>query len=195
MRGIGPCYRDKAGRTHAIRVGDLCRPEFFRRRLDRDRRAQEPDPAGPRSRLRPARRRRRFAREYFGYAERLRPYVTDTTTYLHRALRDGKRLLFEGAQGSLLDVDHGTFPFVTSSNSSGCGVHNGSGVSERGISKMIGVVKAYSTARRRRSRSSPSCTTRSASTSATWERVRHDHAAVRAAAAGSTASPPATAPA
>ena len=75
----------------------------------------------------------------------MRPYVTDTTAYLHRALRDGKRMLFEGAQGSLLDLDHGTFPFVTSSNSSGCGVHNGSGVSERVITKMIGVVKAYST--------------------------------------------------
>jgi adenylosuccinate synthase len=82
--------------------------------------------------------------EYSAYAERLRPYVTDTTTYLHRAIREGKRILFEGAQGSLLDLDHGTFPFVTSSNSSGCGVHNGSGVSERAISKMIGVVKAYS---------------------------------------------------
>jgi len=64
---------------------------------------------------------------------------------LHKAIRNGKRLLFEGAQGSLLDLDHGTFPFVTSSNSSGCGVHNGSGVSERVITKMIGVVKAYST--------------------------------------------------
>ena len=57
----------------------------------------------------------------------------------------GKRLLFEGAQGSLLDIDHGTFPFVTSSNSSGCGIHSGSGVSERVISRMIGVVKAYTT--------------------------------------------------
>src|SRR4029077_2489769 len=88
---------------------------------------------------------REIADEYLGYAGQLQPHVVDTTSYLHKALAAGKRLLFEGAQGSLLDLDHGTFPFVTSSNSSGCGVHNGSGVSERAITKMIGVVKAYST--------------------------------------------------
>lgn len=144
MRGIGPCYCDKAGRTHAIRMGDLCRPDFFRRHLTEIvahknlvLRALDPSfvPLDAEE----------ICQKYLGYAERLRPYIVDTTAYLHRALRDGKRLLFEGAQGSLLDVDHGTFPFVTSSNSSGCGVHNGSGVSERCIKKMIGVVKAYST--------------------------------------------------
>jgi adenylosuccinate synthase len=144
MRGIGTCYRDKAGRAHAIRVGDLCRPEFFRGRLseiivqkNKILGALDPD-------FKPLDEAEIY-REYSEYADRLRPYVTDTTTYLHRALRGGKRILFEGAQGSLLDLDHGTFPYVTSSNSSGCGVHNGSGVSERAISKMIGVVKAYST--------------------------------------------------
>jgi adenylosuccinate synthase len=144
MRGIGPCYRDKAGRTHAIRVGDLCRPNFFRRRLtdiiaEKNLILKALDPEFRPLEVEP------IYQEYCGYAERLRPYVADTTTFLHHAIRDGKRLLFEGAQGSLLDVDHGTFPFVTSSNSSGCGVHNGSGVSERVIGKMIGVVKAYST--------------------------------------------------
>ena len=144
MRGIGTCYRDKAGRAHAIRVGDLCRPEFFRSRLseiivqkNKILGALDPD-------FKPLDEAEIY-REYSEYADRLRPYVTDTTTYLHRAIRNGKRILFEGAQGSLLDLDHGTFPFVTSSNSSGCGVHNGSGVSERTISRMIGVVKAYST--------------------------------------------------
>jgi len=83
--------------------------------------------------------------EYSEYARRLRPLVTDTTSFLHRAVDDGKRILFEGAQGSLLDLDHGTFPFVTSSSSSGCGVHSGSGVSQRVIERMIGVVKAYTT--------------------------------------------------
>jgi adenylosuccinate synthase len=144
MRGIGPCYCDKAGRTHAVRMGDLKRPDSFRPRLAEIvayknvfLRAFDPD-------LVPLNVDKIYE-EYMGYAERLRPFITDTTAYLHRALREGKRLLFEGAQGSLLDVDHGTFPFVTSSNSSGCGVHNGSGVSERAITKMIGVVKAYST--------------------------------------------------
>ncbi len=83
--------------------------------------------------------------EYRAYAARLEPYVTDTTAYLHECVRAGRRLLFEGAQGSLLDVDHGTYPYVTSSNSSGCGIHSGSGVSERIIGRMIGVVKAYTT--------------------------------------------------
>lgn len=144
MRGIGPCYCDKAGRTHAIRVGDLYRPDSFRRRITEIvahknliLRALDPE-------FQPLDAEQIY-KEYIGYAERLRPFIADTTAYLQRALREGKRLLFEGAQGSLLDVDHGTFPFVTSSNSSGCGVHNGSGVSERVITKMIGVVKAYST--------------------------------------------------
>lgn len=144
MRGIGTCYRDKAGRTHAIRMGDLVRPERLKKRLEeivpqknRAIAALDPD-AAP------------FAvdtiyEEYSGYADRLRPYVTDTTSFLHRALKEDKKLLFEGAQGCLLDIDHGTFPFVTSSNSSGCGIHSGSGVSERVISKMIGIVKAYTT--------------------------------------------------
>lgn len=144
MRGIGPCYRDKAGRRHAIRMGDLCRPEFFRKRLteivaQKNTLLKAIDPqtetldAG------------RIYEEYSGYAERLRPYITDTTAYLHRSLAEGKRMLFEGAQGSLLDIDHGTFPYVTSSNSSGCGIHPGSGVPERAIDRMIGVVKAYTT--------------------------------------------------
>jgi adenylosuccinate synthase len=88
---------------------------------------------------------RQITEEYLGYAERLRPHILDATAWLHAALKQGKRLLFEGAQGSLLDVDHGTYPFVTSSSSSGCGIHSGSGVPERQISKMIGVVKAYTT--------------------------------------------------
>ena len=144
MRGIGTCYRDKAGRTQAIRMGDLYYDELFRRRLteiivqknaifaalDPDVEPFDPDTV---------------YKEYSKYAQRLKPYVTDTTAYLHRALAEGKRLLFEGAQGSLLDIDHGTFPFVTSSNSSGSGIHTGSGVPERVIDRMIGVAKAYTT--------------------------------------------------
>lgn len=144
MRGIGTCYRDKIGRTHAIRMGDLYRPEFFRQRLgeviDQKHdvlRALDPD-------VTPFVAEEIFA-EYIGYAEQLKPYVCDTTAYLHKALRNNKSILFEGAQGSLLDIDHGTFPYVTSSNSSGCGIHVGSGVPERVIDRMIGVVKAYTT--------------------------------------------------
>jgi adenylosuccinate synthase len=83
--------------------------------------------------------------EYNGFAQRLKPFVADTTAFLLEAVESGKRLLFEGAQGALLDIDHGTFPFVTSSNSSGVGVPSGSGVPGRWIDKVIGVVKAYST--------------------------------------------------
>ena len=79
------------------------------------------------------------------YAERLRPYVFDTTAYLLDAIEGGSRMLFEGAQGALLDIDHGTFPFVTSSNSSGVGVSSGSGIPGRWVERVIGVVKAYST--------------------------------------------------
>jgi len=144
MRGIGTCYRDKAGRTHGIRIGDLFYPDTFRQRLyeivdykNTVLKALDPDfePLDPEI----------IYREYTEYAERLRPYVTDTTAYLLDSLEQGKSILFEGAQGSLLDVDHGTFPYVTSSNSSGCGVHSGSGVPERAITRMIGVVKAYTT--------------------------------------------------
>jgi adenylosuccinate synthase len=87
----------------------------------------------------------KIADEYLAYARALKVHVTDTTSFLHKALAAGKRLLFEGAQGSLLDLDHGTFPYVTSSSSSGCGIHSGSGVPERNIARMIGVVKAYTT--------------------------------------------------
>ena len=83
--------------------------------------------------------------EFSGYADRMKRYVGDSTAYLLDAVEAGKKVLFEGAQGSLLDVDHGTYPFVTSSNSSGVGVSSGSGVPGCWITKVIGVAKAYST--------------------------------------------------
>lgn len=144
MRGIGTCYRDKAGRTHAIRVGDLYHTESLKSRLE-DIIAQKNallraiDP----SRI-PLDASEVF-NAYTGFAERLKPHVTNTTAWLHKAIQSGRKLLFEGAQGSLLDVDHGTFPYVTSSNSSAAGIHSGSGVSERVITRMIGIVKAYTT--------------------------------------------------
>ncbi|WP_437204387.1 adenylosuccinate synthase [Planctomicrobium sp. SH664] len=144
MRGIGTCYRDKIGRTHAIRVGDLYRPELFRERLTEviEQKKIVIEALDPSAQIPSV---DEIFNEYSGYAEQLRPHVTDTTTFLHKSLKEGRSLLFEGAQGSLLDIDHGTFPYVTSSNSSGCGIHSGSGVPERAIDRLIGVVKAYTT--------------------------------------------------
>lgn len=143
-RGIGPCYRDKVGRVHGVRIADLYHPDRFREHLDRivpykNRllNALLPDfkPFDAKS----------IADEYLAYADRLRPIVCDTTAWLHRSLSQGKRLLFEGAQGSLLDIDHGSFPYVTSSNSSGAGLAPGSGVPARHVDRWIGVIKAYTT--------------------------------------------------
>jgi adenylosuccinate synthase len=143
-RGIGPCYRDKVGRVHGVRMTDLYHPSVFRERVDRIVKFKnrllsallpdfEPFDANA------------VADEYLSYAEQLRPFVRDTTSWLHGALAKGKRLMFEGAQGSLLDVDHGSYPYVTSSNSSAAGIAAGSGVPTRHIDRWIGVVKAYTT--------------------------------------------------
>ena len=146
LRGIGPCYRDKVGRSHAIRLGDMYADDFesrivsiveMKRRVLAGLNGQSDSDYG----LDPA----QIHEEYSGYASRLQPHVADTTNYLLDAVDAGKRLLFEGAQGALLDIDHGTFPFVTSSNSSGVGVASGSGVPARCIDRTIGVAKAYTT--------------------------------------------------
>lgn len=140
-RGIGPCYRDKVGRSLAIRLGDMYRDDFpaqlahvvaVKKRLLAGGQADNLDAAA-------------ILEQYRAYAARLRPYVADTTAFLLDAVEAGKRMLFEGAQGALLDIDHGTFPFVTSSNSSGLGVSSGSGVPGRWVDRVVGVVKAYST--------------------------------------------------
>jgi adenylosuccinate synthase len=144
QRGIGPCYRDKVGRSFAIRLGDLYRPNF-RERIEHVVAAKQQALAGLIGPGEPALDAAKIYAEYQGYAERLRPFVTDTTAYLLDAVEAKQRLLFEGAQGALLDIDHGTFPFVTSSNSSGVGVSSGSGVPGCWIGKVIGVIKAYST--------------------------------------------------
>ncbi len=145
LRGIGPCYRDKVGRVHAIRLGDLYRPSF-RGRIDEIVRAKNQLLRGAAGAAdAPPLDAAEIYAQYQGYAQRLRPFVADTTAYLLDAVDAGKRILFEGAQGALLDVDHGTFPFVTSSNSSGVGVSSGSGVPARHLTKVVGVLKAYCT--------------------------------------------------
>ncbi len=144
-RGIGPCYRDKVGRSYAVRLGDLYRDTFadqVRHNVaEKNRLLAAMVPPEEFEAL----DAEAIIKQYTAYAERLRPYVADTTEYLLSAAEEGKRILFEGAQGALLDVDHGTYPFVTSSNSSGVGISNGSGVPGRYIDKVIGIVKAYST--------------------------------------------------
>jgi adenylosuccinate synthase len=143
LRGIGPCYCDKVGRSFAIRIGDLLQPGFDDRvrwitktKVDLlsgiNGQPVELDAE-------------RIVREYADYARRLQPLVADTTQILLDAVDDDKKILFEGAQGSLLDVDHGTYPFVTSSNSSGVGISTGSGVPGNWIRSRIGVCKSYST--------------------------------------------------
>ncbi len=149
LRGIGPCYADKVGRSFAFRVGDLLQPDFaarihqvaiLKQKLlmglsdnglsNADRQLLEPS---------------KIVADYQAFAQRLSPMITDTNRILLDAVDQDLSILFEGAQGSLLDIDHGTFPFVTSSNSSGVGISNGSGVPGNWLSEVIGVCKVYTT--------------------------------------------------
>lgn len=141
-RGIGPCYEDKVGRR-GIRMADLLNPDLFRTLysflsddkqtiarafgIDDDIRFDE------------------ILADYLRMAERIRPMVCDTAHLLNAAIRDGKRVLFEGAQGTMLDIDHGTYPFVTSSSAAAGGACTGTGVPPTKIDGIIGVSKAYIT--------------------------------------------------
>ncbi len=143
IRGIGPCYADKVLRSNAVRLGDLQDLNSLKEKL-----SQIID----------------FKNKFFGsvynasplsaeqifekckqYSNRLLLFITDTTEFLHKSISEGKSILFEGAQGSLLDLDHGTFPFVTSSSVSPLGMPSGSGVPARMVDKFFGVAKAYTT--------------------------------------------------
>ena len=147
-RGIGPCYADKVGRRHAIRVGELLHPGHLRDRLKqivpfKNRLLMTFDTGtGDTLRLFDV---NKLCDEYLAYAEKMKPHVADTTLLLHEAVRAGKSVLFEAAQGSLLDVDHGTYPYVTSSSSLPSGIWPGTGVPSRHLTRIIGVVKAYTT--------------------------------------------------
>jgi adenylosuccinate synthase len=143
-RGIGPAYADKVSRSTAIRIGDLLAPSILARKLDIicGLRSAELEALGLRTPpLRPAELLDRYA----ALGERLRPFVTDTVYLLHESLARGKRLLFEGANACLLDIDHGTYPYVTSSNCSTLGIPAGTGVPGRCIDAVYGIMKAYST--------------------------------------------------
>lgn len=145
-RGIGPCYRDKVGRTHAIRMTDLVQPH----RDERVRTVAEQKVAMLKSLGASEEELEQIVPEAVlpvaaGWAERLAGMIGNTTDLLLDACEQDQRILFEGAQGALLDIDHGTYPFVTSSNSSGVGVCAGAGVPPRWIQTVLGVCKAYST--------------------------------------------------
>lgn len=141
-RGIGPCYEDKTGRR-GIRIADLVDRDTFTAQFDllmeekitvaKAFGIDEPmDLAAIRD-------------QYEALADRIRPMVSDTAAYLNQAIRDGKTVMFEGAQGTMLDVDHGTYPFVTSSSASAGGACTGTGVPPTRISGVLGVSKAYVT--------------------------------------------------
>jgi adenylosuccinate synthase len=141
-RGIGPCYQDKVNRVNGIRIGEMLHPQQLRDRL------RDVVPRKNQMLKGLAANANQFdadalCDEYLGYATLMKPHIQDTVRLLNQAVKQGKRLLFEGAQGSLLDVDHGTYPYVTSSNSSVAGIWSGSGVPAKYLTRSIGVIKAY----------------------------------------------------
>ena len=145
LRGIGPCYRDKVGRTTAIQLGDLYR-DSFAEKVRSICRLKSTMLAGFNGKVdQSLLDADKILSDYLAMADQLKGFVGDTTNFLLDAVEENKRILFEGAQGSLLDIDHGTYPFVTSSNSSGVGISAGSGIPFKWIDQVIGVAKCYST--------------------------------------------------
>ncbi len=143
-RGIGPAYKDKIGRS-GIRVGDLLDLEHFRSRLE--------VLVGENNQLlehlyksaeTPFSAEQIFA-EFTAYLNKLKPYICDTPLLVNQLVEQGKNILFEGAQGTFLDVDHGTYPFVTSSNTLAGGACAGAGIGPTRITDVLGIVKAYTT--------------------------------------------------
>ncbi|MCO5168033.1 MAG: adenylosuccinate synthase [Planctomycetes bacterium] len=141
-RGIGPCYADKASRT-GIRLADLYDPQRFAERLRRN--LDEKNAILVHLFRRPPLAFEPIREACLDAAEALRPYVCDTARVAQDALAAGKRVMFEGAQGIMLDLDHGTYPFVTSSSASSAGVSSGAGVPPAAAGKVVGVAKAYTT--------------------------------------------------
>ncbi|MBI2930585.1 MAG: adenylosuccinate synthase [Planctomycetes bacterium] len=142
QRGIGPCYADKAARK-GIRVADLYNPTFFKNRLGAL--VEEKNKVLGALYGAPGLDADSIWMEYRRYAEQIESLVADTTCYVNEAIDGGKRVLFEGAQGSLLDIDFGTYPYVTSSNSDACGISAGAGVPPKKVGRIVGVAKAYCT--------------------------------------------------
>jgi adenylosuccinate synthase len=143
-RGIGPCYSDKMSRRFGLRICDLQRPDRLRERIKAIVAHKNAYFAAVYD-VRAPLDARAIADEYIEFARELSPYVRDTALLLNQLLGEGKRVLFEGAQGTLLDVDYGTYPFVTSSNAGPGGVGGSAGVPPRTVQRVLGVVKAYAT--------------------------------------------------
>lgn len=141
-RGIGPCYMDRDNRI-GIRVCDLMDEEEFGRKL-RENLRQKNKELQTIYNHEPL-EYEKVLQEYLGYAERLRPYVCDTITLLNEEIAAGRKILFEGAQATMLDIDYGTYPYVTASHPVSGGIAVGSGVAPKKIHKVVGVVKAYCT--------------------------------------------------
>jgi adenylosuccinate synthase len=147
-RGIGPTYEDKVARR-GIRVRDLLEEARLFRKVEERLPAARDELAAlcrPRRRIEPpVLDAASIAREYAAFGARLRPHVRDASLYLHGEVKGGARILFEGAQGTLLDIDHGTYPFVTSSNCVAGNAAVGSGLGPTAIDKVVGISKAYTT--------------------------------------------------
>ncbi|MFQ6035478.1 MAG: adenylosuccinate synthase [Sedimentisphaerales bacterium] len=143
IRGIGPCYADKAGRSYAVRMGDLRNLQELKAKLQVIVEYKNKVFAAVYG-ASPINADDIFKKCLF-FADQLLTFTTDTTELLHKSIAEGKSILFEGAQGTLLDLDHGTFPYVTSSNSSSLGMPAGCGVPAKMVDKFIGVAKAYTT--------------------------------------------------
>jgi len=141
-RGIGPCYEDKIGRR-GIRVGDFVEPDTFRQLYDGL--AEDKEILRAAFHLGDPMDFARARERYIELGVRLAPMVTDTAVLLNRAIAEGKRVLFEGAQGTMLDIDHGTYPYVTSSSAVAGGAATGTGVAPTRIHAVLGVSKAYIT--------------------------------------------------
>ncbi len=141
-RGIGPCYEDKIGRR-GIRIADLYEPAAFQALYETL--AEDKQLLAQTFGIQETIDYDKIRDEYRGYAEAIRPMVCETAALLNGAIRGGKRVLFEGAQGTMLDIDHGTYPFVTSSSATAGGACTGAGVPPTAIDGVIGVSKAYIT--------------------------------------------------
>ncbi len=141
-RGIGPSYEDKIARR-GLRVAELMNGDEFRAQFEAN--AREKDLLAKALNIDETLDVNAIFDEYRAYADRIRPFVCDTASYLQKAMGSGKKVLFEGAQGTMLDIDHGTYPFVTSSNATAGGVCTGLGVSPVHVDAVVGIVKAYIT--------------------------------------------------
>jgi adenylosuccinate synthase len=141
-RGIGPAYADKINRI-GIRVQDLFDPSILKQKIEAA--LHDKNQILIKVFNRKGITVEEVLTEYLGYAEILKPYVVDTALLLDQALKSGKNVLLEGSQGTLLDVDHGTYPFVTSSNPTAGGASTGSGIGPTKITRVIGILKAYTT--------------------------------------------------